>query len=307
VEEGGMANLRLVAGCLICLGLLFTYVSCSHKSPTGVDGPNTIRVASDRSGDAPTVQEALKIAKDSDVVELADGVYSGPGNEDIDFLGKRVTLRSQSGDPDRCEITILHTVYRRRAFVFQSGEDSLTVVRGIKVNDGTGGYWPQPDRRSLSPGSATYGGAIICRGGASPLLIDCVFVHNAATEGGVALCIEGASPSFVGCTFFDNAGDGLFTGFEASAVFDRALIAFNSGSVLPDYETTIAATFRCSDIYGNWSDWQGTIAGMLGVNGNISRDPLFADEAGGNLRLSAGSPCLPESTGCGLIGALGAQ
>ncbi|MFZ1947879.1 MAG: hypothetical protein WAW06_10080, partial [bacterium] len=73
------------------------------------------------------------------------------------------------------------------------------------------------------------------------------------------------------------------------------------------YDSGIEATFRCSDIYGNWSDWQGKIAGLLGVSGNISRDPLFADRAAGDLRLSAGSPCLPESTGCGLIGALGAE
>jgi hypothetical protein len=302
-----MHMLRTVICCLASVGLAFVWVSCSDEDPSGMRPPRTIRVAPDSSADAATIQDALQVAESGDVIELLDGVFTGRGNEEIDFLGKAVTLRSQSGNPDRCSIKILRTVFRRRAFVFQSGEDSLTVVRGIKVLDGTGGYWPGPGRTMLSASSAAYGGALICRAGASPLLIDCVFIHNAATEGAVALCIEGASPKFVGCTFFDNAGDGLLTGFEAGAAFDRSLIAFNSGGVLPYYESGIAATFRCSDIYGNTFDWRGSIAGMLGVDGNISRDPLFVDESEANLWLSAGSPCLPESTGCGLIGAFGAE
>jgi hypothetical protein len=311
MNGGRMRILQLTIGCLISVGVAVIGVSCSHEGPTGVKHPKTIRVAADRSGDQPTIEAALKIAENGDVIELRDGVFTGPGNEDLDFLGKRVTLRSQSGNPATCVIQLERYYLGRRAFLFQSGEDSGTVVRGIEVVGGTGGYHPQSDHwrvggRTLS--SATYGGAVICCKGASPMLIDCIFAHNAAAEGGVAYCIDKASPTFVGCTFYDNyGGDALFAGFDAIIHFERSLVAFNSGTVLEDYPESASATFRCSDIYGNYSDWGGAIAEMLGLNGNISRDPLFVDAAGGDLSLSPGSPCLPDSTGCGHIGAAGAQ
>jgi hypothetical protein len=60
----------------------------------------------------------------------------------------------------------------------------------------------------------------------------------------------------------------------------------------------------CTDIYGNaGGDWVGNLAGQLGVNGNISEDPLFCDAANGNLQLDFSSPCLFAE--CGTMGAWG--
>ncbi|NJN40621.1 MAG: hypothetical protein HC807_07060 [Gammaproteobacteria bacterium] len=39
---------------------------------------------------------------DGDTIELIDGIFAGDGNRDLDFHGKAVTLRSRSGDPERC-------------------------------------------------------------------------------------------------------------------------------------------------------------------------------------------------------------
>ncbi len=65
-----------------------------------------------------------------------------------------------------------------------------------------------------------------------------------------------------------------------------------------------AFSVTCSNVFGNPAgDWTGCIAGQLGVNGNISVDPMLCDAAGGDFHLSSLSPCLYAE--CGVMGALG--
>jgi hypothetical protein len=63
----------------------------------------------------------------------------------------------------------------------------------------------------------------------------------------------------------------------------------------------------CCDIYGNaGGDWVGSIEDQHGINGNISKDPLFCDPEEGNFALNSDSPCVPFSPPnpeCDLIGA----
>ena len=67
------------------------------------------------------------------------------------------------------------------------------------------------------------------------------------------------------------------------------------------------ATLRCCDIYGNaGGDWIGSIAGQLGLDGNISEDPLFCDPETLDFTLHPDSPCAPftpPNPECDLIGA----
>jgi len=68
-------------------------------------------------------------------------------------------------------------------------------------------------------------------------------------------------------------------------------------------------TLSCCDIYGNeGGDWTGSIAGQLGVDGNICEDPIFCDAPVDDFCLQPESPCAPFSPpneGCDLIGAHG--
>jgi len=171
---------------------------------------------------------------------------------------------------------------------------------------------------------------------------DCIFRRNSATDGAGAYCGQsaaGAGVRFAGCLFHENDypypavggyGAGVYyshsTGSVASCTFagnrawlgggilvstasvvevDSSLIAFSTeGQGLAVHAGVV--TIALCDIFGNeGGDWVGAIAGLLGVDCNISADPLFCDAASGDYSLRDDSPCLPENNGCGLMGALG--
>ncbi|MHC4647975.1 MAG: BACON domain-containing protein, partial [Planctomycetota bacterium] len=70
----------------------------------------------------PTVQAAIDGATNGDVVIVADGVYTGAGNRDIDFGGKAITVRSENG-PANCIVDCQGTAPEpHRGFYFHSGE-----------------------------------------------------------------------------------------------------------------------------------------------------------------------------------------
>lgn len=278
-------------------------------------------VRPDGAGDLPTIQAAIDVAEDSDFVDLANGVYVGDGNRDLDFGGRRITVRSQSGIPDSCIIDCEGTQGEpHRGFTFRSRETGSCRVEGIKV---VGGYMP------------TYsGGAIWCTEGSSPTITNCVFSGNRSeASGGAIWCSAQAQPVFANCAFFGNASNnggaifahraepvmrnctiagntagcasGIASAYAALTV-ENSILAFNTGA---QAVTCLdgAVTFRCCDIYGNeQGDWVGGAAGQHGQNGNICLDPLFCDRAEGDYRLGEISPCAPfspQNPECDLVGA----
>ncbi len=160
------------------------------------------------------------------------------------------------------------------------------------------------------------GGAVRCFDHSNPYFDSCSFVGNEAKWGGGLACNASCSPLMVACTFF---GNGASTTGSALDCYDsspptlyRCILALGTsgGAVFVD-GTDSTPTFTCSDIYGNaGGDWDWPISGQLGLNGNISEDPLFCSETGRYLDLCEDSPCLPENHPagpgtCDLIGAFG--
>ncbi|MCK4872555.1 MAG: PQQ-binding-like beta-propeller repeat protein [Phycisphaerales bacterium] len=136
--------------------------------------------------------------------------------------------------------------------------------------------------------------------GGYTLLDRCVFTGNAVlsikNEGGV-LYLDNAT--------IVNNGDGPQIWGNGYFDLDKTIIAFNDGYALT---TSLGSGIEitCCDIYGNADgDWIGDIADQLGVNGNISADPLFCDTTYGDFHLREPSPCAPgQQSGCdGPIGA----
>jgi len=143
-------------------------------------------------GDFPNIQAAVDYVVDGDIIELMDGVFRGPGNRDVDYLGKEITIRSQSGDPGTC---VVDCEQLGHGFFFMN-VGSRAVLEGITVANGYD----------------MYGGAVYCGEGASPTVARCIFERNMAAYGGGVVCDRLSFPTIVQCTFVGNwaqAGAGL--------------------------------------------------------------------------------------------------
>jgi hypothetical protein len=100
----------------------------------------TYVIRPDGTADFPTIQAAIDAATDGDVIELTDGTFTGEGNRDIDYLGRAITIRSQSGNPEACAIDCEGSETEpHRGFYFHSGEGLDSILDGVTI---THGYAP---------------------------------------------------------------------------------------------------------------------------------------------------------------------
>jgi len=170
------------------------------------------------SRDYPTIQSAIDAAVNNDVVVVAPDVYTGPGNVDLDFGGKAITVRSEinpdNPNPGIIASTIIDCQGTRyaphRAFRFHSGEGPNSKVMGFTIRNGyarglagAAGQFaadppvpyesidpedpngiPRAERGQNASGDG-YGGAVLCEG-ASPTIQYCVITHCtvAGAQGG---------------------------------------------------------------------------------------------------------------------------
>jgi len=145
----------------------------------------------------PTIQEAIDVAGPGETVWVADGVWQGEGNRDLDFKGKAITVRSEYG-PEHCVIDCQGSVEEPRyGFYFHNGEGATSVLNGFTI---TGGY-------------AEYieyiGGGIICID-SSPTIENCILANNTGVYGG-GMTNTNSSPTVTNCQFIGNAAH-LFGG-----------------------------------------------------------------------------------------------
>lgn len=265
--------------------------------------------------DSLTIQAGIDGAAAGDTVLVADGTYSGPGNVAIDFLGKRITVRTESASIDCAN--------ESTGFYFISGEDSLSILEGFTVGSGaTTGYGggmviafdssPVIGDCAFTRCDANYGGAVYCAYGAEPRLEKCVLDNNTGNMGGGIFCYF-ASPVLVNCNIVDNTGfqgggmacqtsfpeilNCTFSGNEAligggikmywsDPVITSTILWGDYPDELFGYDSSPAVTF--SDVEGGWPG-----------EGNFDADPEFRGED--DYHISATSPCLDNGTDTGAI------
>lgn len=168
----------------------------------------------------------------------------------------------------------------------------------------------------LRSSSEGMGGAVHCGSfsgydeGCAPSFKFCVFAHNSGPNGG-AIAVWAAGPTIENCTFVHNtattAGGAIDYYAFLQVNIDNTIIAFNSGTCAVLTAASGDTPVGCCNIFGNQGgDWTGSMADYQHMYGNISADPLFLDAGAGDYRLSPGSPCCPDSSACGLMGALSA-
>lgn len=276
----------------ICLVLAVGPAACAFSWYVATTG-------NDETGDGSpqhpfaTIQHAVNEADNHHSVIVADGIYTGDGNRDIDLNGKSITVRSRNGP--------LYTTIDcggsatdfHNGFYITRGEDEGTLIDGFTIRGGYNGM----------------GAAIYCQS-SSPRITNCIFSENTALVSGGAMRCKSCAPVLSHCTLYGNSapsGATIFCIAGGSPQLIDCIVAFSTGGAAIDaYEATSQPVLTCCDVYGNaGGDWT-TIEDQAGANGNMSADPLFCEPEAGNLQISSVSPCAAENNDCGvLVGALG--
>ena len=149
-----------------------------------------------------SIQSVINVSSDGDTIILLDGTYSGPGNRDIDLMGKAITVRSQSLDPSVCIIDCEGSPsYPRRGFYIHNEEGNSTVIQAITIRNG------------YVDGEFMYGsGGAIYIYNSEPLIIGCWFEDNTATGtngglGGAVYVGNTYKGEMTGCRFTGNSAN----------------------------------------------------------------------------------------------------
>jgi hypothetical protein len=201
--------------------------------------------------DYPTIQAGINAASEGDTVLLMDGTFSGPGNQGIAFFGKAITVCSQSGDPSTCIVDVGWDY--ESGFVFLHGEGPNSVLASVTI---THAYSGVKCRSGASPSIIncvfvdnmnSNGGGIACTSSASPTITDCVFTANVATNdnlggGGGVSCYGGCAPTVTNCIFTGNSAPGGYGG--GGGIFTRS----------SPFPTIVGCTFQ-----DNWAGTGGAI------------------------------------------------
>ena len=175
----------------------------------------------------PTIQAAINHAQDGNSIEVAPGTYTGPGNTDIDFLRKAITVYSEKGPAQ----TIILCQDDQRGFYFHNAEEPNSVLRGFTINNGKKAGSGIPSESGSWTQSSAYpiGGGIYCEF-SNPSIVDCT-IKQCSTEFGGGIGLVGAAPFIADCIVQNcNAvasGAGIALIRDSNAVVINSLIQYN--------------------------------------------------------------------------------
>jgi PKD repeat protein len=251
----------------------------------------TIRVPTDY----PTIQAGIDAAVDGDIVIVADGTYVGPGNKDLDFNGKAITVQSENG-PESCVIDLQGN---GRGFYFHSGETKSSVLSGFTITNGMADYGggircsSEPtitNCKIIGNTAERSGGGIFCAV-RSCTITNCMIINNTAILGG-GVYISHARIQITNCTITGNRatsqGGGMYVNDSAANITNSILWGDSPSEVLIEIGINWEhPTIRYCDIEGD--DVTDTTI--------IHLDPLFVDVSDPNpakwdLHLLPSSPCI---------------
>ncbi len=257
-------------------------------------------------GQFTTIQAAINAAANGDTVVIADGTYTGPGNVDLDFGGRSITVTSQNGAVKTiidCGGTANDS---HRGFNLHSGETNA-IISGLTIQNGDvstkanydnygGGIYASSAYLTIQNciirnNKARYGGGVCFfqRTMNTLTMINCFLTGNSASifGGGINITAENSPILLTNCTFtgnIANRGDGGISGGYGnnSVTLVNDILYGDAGGEIG--QGTLAASY--CDIQGGY---QGT--------GNINADPLFTSVT--DFHLQPASPCLAAGTANG--------
>jgi hypothetical protein len=261
-----------------------------------------IHVPSDYS----TIQAGIDAAVNGDTVLVADGIYKGEGNKNLDFNGKAITVMSESGP----ENTIIDCEGNGRGFIFQSGEGQDSVVSGFMITNGKamegGGIRIHDSSPTISkciikncqtyyPGDY-YGGGIYCSAWSAPdtiypIIENSIIANNKSGRYGGGIYFHGANATIINCTIVNNSTDNSFDA-SGGGIYSSYSSPIITNSILwSNYPNALGANIG-SSVNVKYSNVEG---GQQG-EGNIDLNPQLVGPLNGNYRLKDHSPCIGTGT-----------
>ncbi len=234
--------------------------------------------------DHATIQDAISAASAGDTIIVRPNTYV----ENVDFLGKAVTVQSEGG----AAATVVDGNASGSVVTFKSGEGSDSVLDGFSLMNGSGVVDPDHPEYSL------VGGGIYCKT-SSPTIVNNVVTGN-TTDGGAGICCtDGAHPKILDNVVTDNTtlgygvpggtgGAGICAVFSCNPEIVNNFISGNvsgelGGGILFGYSS--APTIRNNTIAGNNAEYSGGIgighssAGT--IEGNVVSENRSNNTAGG--------------------------
>lgn len=253
-----------------------------------------------------TIQSAIDDSKDGETIIVADGIFKGPGNRDIDFLGKAITLISANG-PNNCIIDCNSTISEpHRGFTFLNMEEADTVLQGFTVTNATSGISFFISSASISDCILTgnHDSGIELVEASEPNVTNCLIT---GTQGYGVLC-DFSVPIFTNCLITENLSDGFYCDRGFAVIVNCGIVnngGFGLSLVNRNRITVNNSIFRgnvSGEIQGVVTVTYSNIEGGYSGTGNIDDDPCFADAAGGDFHLLEHSPCIDVGDPCSDFG-----
>jgi len=143
--------------------------------------------------DHPTIQGAIDASFNGDTVIVRPGSYV----ENIDFIGKAITVRSEQG----AAMTTIDGSQVGTVVAFVSGEGLDSVLDGFTLTNGVGRYY-----------AYWYcGGGIFCSGSSPTITSNTISANSAGREGGGIYCTS-SSPTITNNTITGNQASSPYLG-----------------------------------------------------------------------------------------------
>lgn len=154
----------------------------------------TIRVPADQ----PSIQAGIDAANPKDIVLVAPGTY----RENINFMGKAITLKSSGG----AKVTVIDGGKLGPVVTFASGETAKSVLQGFTIQNGTSTF------------NSEYDGGGIYINSASPKILSNIIQNNTACNAGGGIAAEFSSARIQGNTIKNNSQAGCSGGTGGGGV-----------------------------------------------------------------------------------------
>ncbi len=193
----------------------------------------------------PTIQAGIDTAQNGDIVLVDDGIYKGEGNVNIDFTGKRITLKSRNG----AEATIIdcEKKFETRGFSFQNDETVDSVLDGFTIKNGVhehgGGiylsYASPTIKNCVIDGNRSIkrGAGIYCLN-SDPIITDCkiksnfgvgIYISGEPDQDGIVLKETSTQLTIEHCTISNNTGSGIIGFDSVNPLISNCIVSENGG------------------------------------------------------------------------------